>query len=62
MFVGSWVVADVAFPRINELVIHGVLEIDHARTNLGSYKNFTLEVSSLVIKGGRLIAGWEDNR
>lgn len=58
-----WVVADVAFPRINKLVLVGNLEMDHKKIpNTDNYRDFTLEVNFIIIQGGRLVVGWEDDR
>ena len=58
-----WVVADIAFPRINKLILKGNLELDHEiNPDTGTYRDFTLEVNFIVIQGGRLVVGWEDNR
>ena len=56
-------VADIAFPRINKLILKGNLELDHEiNPDTGTYRDFTLEVNFIVIQGGRLVVGWEDNR
>ena len=56
-----WVVADIDFPRINYLILEGNLEIDQG-TGPDNYNSFTLEVNFIIIKGGRLVVGWEDDR
>lgn len=46
---------------MHKLVIYGALELDHGNiTQTGSYRDFTINVTYLMILGGRLIIGWED--
>ncbi|XP_067950541.1 fibrocystin-L-like [Watersipora subatra] len=58
---GMWVVADVPFNRMNNLVLYGNLELDPGKDPVtGEYRDFVLEVGYLIISGGRLVVGWED--
>lgn len=50
--------ADIEIPPLGELFICGVLEFDNANYTEG-YKNFTVNVTHIIIYGGRLIVGWE---
>ncbi|CAH1226877.1 PKHD1L1 [Branchiostoma lanceolatum] len=53
---GQWMVVDTALPIMHKLWIYGVLEFDD-----GPDKDFTLTATYIVVQGGRLIIGWEDN-
>ncbi|KAI8520672.1 Fibrocystin-L [Branchiostoma belcheri] len=53
---GKWMVADTALPVMHKLFIYGVLEFDD-----GPDKDFTLTATYIIVQGGRLIIGWEDN-
>ncbi|XP_052063691.1 fibrocystin-L-like [Mytilus californianus] len=55
---GTWVLADIEIPPLGELFICGVLEFDNENYTEG-YKNFTVNVTRIIIYGGRLIVGWE---
>ncbi|XP_069129825.1 fibrocystin-L-like [Argopecten irradians] len=52
----TWMMADTVIPRLNKLVILGVLELDQGPVN-GYYRNFTLSATDIIIIGGRLIIG-----
>ncbi|XP_066271366.1 fibrocystin-L-like [Branchiostoma lanceolatum] len=53
---GKWIVADDELPYMNKLFIYGVLELDD-----GPDKSYTLSAHQILVQGGRLIIGWEDN-
>ncbi|XP_078617867.1 fibrocystin-L-like isoform X2 [Branchiostoma floridae x Branchiostoma japonicum] len=53
---GQWMVVDTALPIMHKLYIYGVLEFDD-----GPDKDFTLTATYIIVQGGRLIIGWEDN-
>ena len=58
---GDWVVADTSLPIINKLYIYGVLELEYQiNPETEDYFNFILNCSHIIISGGRLIVGWED--
>ena len=52
-------VADTALPTINKLYIYGTLEFEHNMVK-DKYLDLTLSASHILISGGRLIVGWED--
>ncbi|XP_035687262.1 fibrocystin-L-like [Branchiostoma floridae] len=54
---GKWIVADVELPSLNKLFIYGVLELD----DTGPNADYTLSAHQILVQGGRLIIGWEDN-
>ncbi|XP_060067607.1 fibrocystin-L-like [Ylistrum balloti] len=56
----DWMVADTVIPRLNKLIIYGVLEFDISPVN-NSYRNFTLSVTDIIIIGGRLLIGSPNN-
>ncbi|XP_061122944.1 PKHD1 like 1, tandem duplicate 1 [Syngnathus typhle] len=65
---GTWVVLDSNTPPLNKLVIMGVLEVPQP-SNTSSNRparavtqNHTVVIDAvyIVIQGGRLLAGWED--
>jgi len=57
------VVADIEFPVLKSLVLKGNLELDYEKIpDTDNYRDFTLEVEHIIIEGGRLVVGWEDNR
>ena len=59
---GDWVVADMTLPRMTKLVIYGTLEIDDQKDPAtGRVRDFVLEATYIYIRGGRLLAGWEDS-
>lgn len=59
----TWIVADVAIPKLRSLNLKGNLEFDGEKDpNTDEYKTFVLEVSYIIIEGGRLIVGWEEDR
>ncbi|XP_069478234.1 fibrocystin-L [Ambystoma mexicanum] len=64
---GTWVVADVDLPPLEELLIYGVLELQslndtNARAaNSSAYKTVVLSATYISIQGGRLIGGYEGN-
>lgn len=51
---GTFVVVDCVLPKLKNLQIDGVLEFDNGRDHY-------LEVDMILIKGGQLIIGWEDD-
>ena len=51
---GEWIVADVALPRMKKLYIYGTLELNNSR-------DFTVDVYYIVIQGGRLVIGEEND-
>lgn len=58
-----WVVGDIAFPVLNKLILKGNLELDFEKDpDTQDYRDFTIDVKFLIIEGGRLVVGWEDNR
>lgn len=59
LLTGEWRVGDTEIPPLAELIIYGVLELDHGDA-LSGYRDFTIQTSYIVILGGRLIVGWED--
>lgn len=63
IYIDHWVVADIDFPVLKSLTLRGNLEFDPDKDpNTNEYRDFTLEVGFIIIEGGRLIIGWEDNR
>ncbi|XP_062600839.1 fibrocystin-L-like [Saccostrea cucullata] len=52
----QWVVGDIAIPRMEKLVLYGVLELDDNNGN----RDFEIRCKYIVIYGGRLIIGWPD--
>ena len=59
---GDWIVADTTLPRMTKLLIYGTLEIDdRADPDTGLVREFVLEATYIYIRGGRLMAGWEDS-
>ncbi|XP_019623376.1 PREDICTED: fibrocystin-L-like [Branchiostoma belcheri] len=52
----KWIVADVERISLNKLFIYGVLELDD-----GPDKNYVFSAVQILVQGGRLIIGWEDN-
>ena len=59
---GDWVVADTVLPRMKKLNIYGTLEIDdQPDPATGRVREFVLEATYIYIRGGRLLAGWEDS-
>ncbi|XP_067947416.1 fibrocystin-L-like [Watersipora subatra] len=60
IFNEDWVVLDTQPARINKLYIYGVLEFEPAKIN-GEYLDFTLSATHILLFGGRLFVGWEDN-
>ncbi|XP_066278772.1 fibrocystin-L-like [Branchiostoma lanceolatum] len=52
----KWIVVDVELPSFNKLFIYGALEFDD-----GPDKSYTLKATQILVQGGRLIIGWEDN-
>ena len=59
---GDWVVADTALPKMKTLNIYGTLEIDDQKDPAtGRVREFVLEATYIYIRGGRLLAGWEDS-
>ena len=55
-------VADMVLPRMKKLNIYGTLEIDdQPDPATGHVREFVLEVTYIYIRGGRLLAGWEDS-
>ncbi|TKC41541.1 hypothetical protein EI555_014575, partial [Monodon monoceros] len=61
---GTWIVADTDIPPMERLVIWGVLELED-KHNVGaaesSYRKVVLNATYILLQGGRLIGGWEDN-
>ncbi|XP_064639845.1 fibrocystin-L-like [Lineus longissimus] len=55
----QWVVVDTDIPPLNKLYIYGVLEFEYLPIN-GTYLNATLDATHIMIMGGRLIVGHED--
>ncbi|XP_069115680.1 fibrocystin-L-like [Argopecten irradians] len=53
---GVCMIADTTIPKLNKLVIYGELKFDHGPVN-GSYRNFTLNVTDIIIIGGDLRIG-----
>ncbi|OWF48083.1 fibrocystin-L-like [Mizuhopecten yessoensis] len=53
---GTTMIADTMIPRLDKLVIYGVLEFDYGPVN-DSYRNFTLSATDILIIGGRLLIG-----
>ena len=59
---GDWVVADMVLPKMKKLIIYGTLEIDDQKDPAtGRVREFVLEATYVYIRGGRLLAGWEDS-
>ena len=59
---GDWVVADTVLPKMKKLIIYGTLEIDDQKDPAtGRVREFVLEATYIYIRGGRLLAGWEDS-
>lgn len=58
-FTDQWRVGDTNIPPLAELIIYGVLELDHGNATAG-YRDFVINTSYIIILGGRLIIGWED--
>ena len=59
---GDWVVADTVLPKMKKLNIYGTLEIDDQKDPAtGRVREFVLEATYIYIRGGRLLAGWEDS-
>lgn len=54
LFEGKWVVGDIALPRMEKLVLYGVLELDDDN----GARDFELRCKYIIILGGRLIIGW----
>ena len=55
-------VADTVLPKMKNLNIYGTLEIDDQKDPAtGHVREFVLEVTYIYIRGGRLLAGWEDS-
>ncbi|XP_060084827.1 fibrocystin-L-like, partial [Ylistrum balloti] len=53
-----WMVADMAIPSLNKLILYGVLEFDHGTS--APYRDIDLNATHIIILGGRLIIGWPD--
>ena len=55
-------VADTVLPKMKNLNIYGTLEIDDQKDPAtGHVREFVLEATYIYIRGGRLLAGWEDS-
>ncbi|XP_072034167.1 fibrocystin-L-like [Amphiura filiformis] len=50
---GAWMVADMELPKMGTLYIYGTLELEQGR-------DFVLDCVRILIRGGRLIAGFKD--
>ncbi|XP_019323389.2 fibrocystin-L isoform X1 [Panthera pardus] len=61
---GTWIVADTDIPPMESLIIWGVLELED-KHSVGaaesSYRKVVLNATYILLQGGRLIGGWEDN-
>ncbi|XP_069115782.1 fibrocystin-L-like [Argopecten irradians] len=55
----DWIVLDTMPPVLEKVFLYGVLEFDHGPID-GAYRNLTLNVTDIIIIGGRLIIGWPD--
>ncbi|XP_021354106.1 fibrocystin-L-like [Mizuhopecten yessoensis] len=53
-----WMVADMAIPWFNKVILYGTIEFDHGPT--APYCNIDLNATHIIILGGRLIIGWPD--
>jgi len=51
-------VADIEFPKMTELWVEGVLELDDSPKDDGSYKEFNIEATHIIITVGWL---WKNN-
>uniref|UniRef100_A0A673UX60 Fibrocystin-L n=1 Tax=Suricata suricatta TaxID=37032 RepID=A0A673UX60_SURSU len=61
---GTWIVADTDIPSMQSLLIRGVLELEDKHSVGGvesSYRKVVLNATYILLQGGRLIGGWEDN-
>jgi len=47
-------VADIEFPKMTELWVEGVLELDDSPKDDGSYKEFNIEATHIIITVGWL--------
>lgn len=56
----TWVVADISLPMLNKLYVYGTLELEHKPDSSGNYMDFVLNCSHILVMGGRLIVGWEE--
>ncbi|XP_033757813.1 fibrocystin-L-like [Pecten maximus] len=52
-----WMVADMAIPSFNKVILYGTLEFDHGTS---PYRDIDLNATHIIILGGRLIIGWPD--
>ncbi|XP_069115224.1 fibrocystin-L-like [Argopecten irradians] len=53
-----WMVADMAIPSFNKVILYGVLEFDHGTS--APYRDIDLNATHIIILGGRLVIGWPD--
>ncbi|KAL4228553.1 Fibrocystin-L [Mactra antiquata] len=53
---GTWVVVDQPINKLGTLIVEGVLEFNDSTSAV-----YDIEADHIIIKGGRLIIGWEDN-
>ncbi|XP_021347967.1 fibrocystin-L-like [Mizuhopecten yessoensis] len=53
-----WMVADMAIPWFNKVILYGTLEFDHGTS--APYRDIDLNATHIIILGGRLIIGWPD--
>ena len=52
----------MALPKMKKLTLYGNLELEHNPDASGNYLDFTLEADYIVVMGGRLVVGWENDR
>ncbi|KAK3587658.1 hypothetical protein CHS0354_042441 [Potamilus streckersoni] len=57
----KWVVVDVENLKFSTLKVKGKMELDYYPYSNGSYYNFKIEATYIIIQGGRFIGGWQNN-
>ncbi|KAL3886654.1 hypothetical protein ACJMK2_026634, partial [Sinanodonta woodiana] len=56
-----WVVVDVEDLKFSTLEVKGTMELDNLSKSNGSYYDFKIEATYIIIQGGNFIGGWQAN-
>ncbi|KAL3885610.1 hypothetical protein ACJMK2_025660 [Sinanodonta woodiana] len=58
---GKWVIVDVEDLKFSTLEVKGKMELDYSPDSNGSYYDFRIEATYIIIQGGYFIGGWQNN-